>query len=122
MKDKNILLAANLLFNHRMSKTGLKDLPLNLKPKNIEESYQIQNELKILYLTLKNNFTIGKKVGCTNQYAQEQVNVFEPFYGNLFSKFSDISGCKLKSSKFFKPFIEPEISFRLKNDRHLLQD
>ena len=33
-----------------------------------------------------------------------------------FSKFSNVNGCILKSSKFFKPFIEPEISFQLKND------
>jgi len=116
MEDKNILLAANILFNHRLNKTGLTKLPSNLIPKSIEESYKIQNELKILYLTLNNNICIGKKVGCTNKFAQEQVNIFEPFYGNLFSKFSDISGCILKSSKFFKPFIEPEISFRIKTD------
>ena len=116
MQDKNILLAANILFNHRLNKTGLKKLPSNLNPGTIEESYKIQNELKILYLTLNNNICIGKKVGCTNKFAQEQVNIFEPFYGNLFSKFSDISGCTLKSSKFFKPFIEPEISFRIKED------
>jgi len=116
MENKNILLAASLLFNHRLNKTGLKNLPINLIPQTIEESYEIQRELKILYLTLKNNFTIGKKIGCTNKIAQSQVNIFEPFYGNLFSKFSDISGCKLKSTKFFKPFIEPEISFRLRED------
>jgi 2-keto-4-pentenoate hydratase len=116
MENKNILLAANILFNHRLNKTGLKILPTHLIPKSIEEAYEIQSELKILYLTLSNNYTIGKKVGCTNKFAQEQVNIFEPFYGNLFSKFSDYSGCKLKFSKFFRPFIEPEISFRLKND------
>ena len=116
MKDKNILLAAKLLFNHRLNKTGLKDLPADLKPSDIEESYLIQNELKILYLTLKDNYCIGKKVGCTNKHAQDQVNVFEPFYGNLFSKFSDKSSCKLKSSKFFNPYIEPEVSVRLKKD------
>ena len=116
MEDKNILLAANILFNHRLNKTGLAKLPINLIPKSIEESYKIQNELKILYLTLNNNICIGKKVGCTNKFAQEQVKIFEPFYGNLFSRFSDISGCTLKSSKFFKPFIEPEISFRIKED------
>ena len=116
MENKDILLVAKILFNHRLNKTGLTKLPENLIPKSIEESYEIQNELKILYLTLKDNYCIGKKVGCTNKFAQEQVNIFEPFYGNLFSKFTDLSGCTLKSSKFFKPFIEPEISFRVKED------
>jgi len=116
MENKNILLAANILFNHKLNKTGLKDLPKELIPTTVKEAYAIQNELKILYLTLNNNYTIGKKVGCTNTLAQKQLNINEPFYGNLFSKFSDISGCKLKSSKFFKPYIESEISLSLKED------
>ena len=116
MKNKDILLAADILFNHRLNKTGLKSLPKILIPNSIVDAYKIQNELKILYLTLKDNICIGKKVGCTNKIAQEQVGIFEPFYGNLFSRYFNFSGCKLKSTKFFKPFIEPEISFVIKND------
>ena len=116
MNDKEIILAANILFNYRLNKKGLKNLPQNLTPTTIEESYKIQNELKILYLTLSNNLTIGKKVGCTNKDAQNQLNISEPFYGNLFSRFSDISGCKLKSNNFYRPLLEPEISFRIKED------
>ena len=116
MNDKDILLAADILFNHRLNKTGLKSLPKKLIPNTIIESYKIQNELKILYLTLKDNTCIGKKVGCTNLIAQEQVGIFEPFYGNLFSKFQNFTGCQLNSKKFFKPFIEPEISLIIKED------
>ncbi len=116
MKHNDIKLAANILFEHRLNKKGLKSLPKKLIPKNIEESYQIQNELKLLYLNLNNNFIIGKKVGCTNKNAQEQVNVSEPFYGNLFSKFTKISNCELKSVNFYKPFLECEISFIIKED------
>jgi len=116
MNNKNILLAANILFNNRLNKTGLKNLPFELRPNTIIEAYQIQSELKILYLTLKDNICIGKKVGCTNKIAQKQVEVYEPFYGNLFSKFHDLTKCNLNSKKFFKPFMEPEISLILKND------
>lgn len=116
MNDKDIFLAAKLLFNHRLNKTGLKNLQEKLQPKSINEAYQIQNELKILYLTLKDNICIGKKVGCSNFIAMSQMGVFEPFYGNLFSKFFDFTGCKLKSTKFFKPYMEPEISLIIKND------
>ena len=116
MEIKNILLSADHIFKYKMNQKDLSNLPNNLRPKTIEESYKIQAELKLLYLNLKDNYCIGKKVGCTNKLAQQQINVFEPFYGNLFSKFSKISGCKLKSSKFFKPYIEPEISFRIKSD------
>ena len=116
MKNKDILAAAKILFDRRLEYKGLDSMPLDLMPSSIEESYLIQNELKILYLTLHKNYTIGKKVGCTNKFAQQQLNIFEPFYGNLFAKYSDANGCELKSSKFFRPFVEPEISFRITND------
>jgi 2-keto-4-pentenoate hydratase len=116
MNNKYILLAANMLFNHRLNKTGLKSLPIKCIPQNVTEAYKIQNELKILYLSLSKNICIGKKVGCTNKLAQEQINIYEPFYGNLFSRFREFSGCKLKLKNFYKPFIEPEISFRIKKD------
>ena len=116
MKNKYILLAANILFNHRLNKTGLKNLPKKCIPKNTLEAYEIQNELKILYLSMSENYCIGKKVGCTNKLAQEQINVHEPFYGNLYFRFKEFSGCQLKLKNFYKPFIEPEISFRIKED------
>ena len=116
MDNKYILLAANILFNHRLNKKGLKSLPKKCIPQDTNEAYKIQNELKILYLSMSENFCIGKKVGCTNKLAQEQINVREPFYGNLFFRFRKFSGCQLKLRNFYKPFIEPEISFRIKED------
>jgi len=113
--NKNVL-AANIIFDQRLNIKKLLKFPQNLKPESIEESYKIQNELKVLYLSLNNNYTVGKKVGGTNILAQKKLNIKESFYGNLFSRFTDISGCKLQSNKFFKPFIEPEISFRIKDD------
>ena len=65
------------------------------------------------YKSIKKIKIIGKKVGCTNKEAQKQINVNEPFYGNLLSKYSKKSNTKLKFSSFFKPFIEPEFSFIL---------
>ena len=116
MNDNDINLAAKILFDHRLNKTGLSALPKRFQPRSIEESYNIQNQLKLFYLTLSKNICIGKKVGCTNKLAQKQIDVYEPFYGNLFSKYSSDSDCKLKLKNFFNPFIEPEISFRIKSD------
>ena len=94
MKDSRKLEAAKYLFNNRLNKSSIKRLPQNLCPKNLQESYAIQDELKILYLSLSNNICIGKKVGCTNKIAQKQVGIYEPFYGNLFSKYSNVNKCK----------------------------
>ena len=116
MNTNNILKAANILFQNKLSGIGINSLPPNCTPQNNEEAYHIQNELKILCLSLKNNVSIGKKVGCTNRIAQEQIKVYEPFYGELYSKFSSENDCTLNSNNFYKPHAEPEISFRMKED------
>ncbi len=116
MNDKKkIKDAARLLFNHKLNKSGLKELNY-LEPKTISEAYNIQDELKVHYLSLKNNICIGKKIGCTSKAAQVQMNISEPFYGNLYSKYSSHNVEKLNSKYFFEPFAEPEISFRIKDD------
>ena len=108
--------AAKILFEHRLSKSNINDLEINLTPKNENEAYFIQEELKLLYLSLKENFSIGKKVGCTSIEGQKQLDINEPFYGNLFSRFYSIEPEEISSKKFSKPFIEPEIALRIKED------
>jgi len=116
MNNNNILKAANILFQNKLNGSGIDSLPSKCTPQNNQEAYQIQNELKILCLSLKDNISIGKKVGCTNKIAQEQIKVYEPFYGELYSKFSSANNCSLNSNNFYNPHAEPEISFRLKED------
>ena len=59
MNTNNILKAANILFQNKLNGRGINSLPPNCTPQNNEEAYQIQNELKILCLSLKNNISIG---------------------------------------------------------------
>ncbi len=108
--------AAKLLFEHRLNKSSINNLPKKLNPTNNDEAYLIQEELKLLYLSLKDNISIGKKVGCTSKEAMSQLKITEPFYGNLFSRFNSIDPDEISSKKFNKPFIEPEIALRIKED------
>ena len=108
--------SAKFLFKHRQNKSSINELPNKLTPKNDSEAYIIQEELKLLYLSLKDNISIGKKVGCTSLDGQKQLDISEPFYGNLFSRFYDIEPKNISSKKFSKPFIEPEIALRIKED------
>ena len=108
--------SAKFLFKHRQNKSSINDLPNKLTPKTDHEAYIIQEELKLLYLSLKDNISIGKKVGCTSLEGQKQLDISEPFYGNLFSRFYAIEPEGISSKKFSKPFIEPEIAFRVKED------
>lgn len=116
MENINTQEAARYLFEHRLKKSSVNNLPKKLLPKNDSEAYLIQEELKLLYLSLKDNVSIGKKVGCTSLDAQKQLDILEPFYGNLFSRFYLIDPVEISSKKFSKPFIEPEIALRIKQD------
>ena len=116
MHNIKIQESARFLFDHRINKKSINNLPKNITPVTNKEAYLIQEELKLLYLNLKENISIGKKVGCTSHDAQKQLDINEPFYGNLFSRFYSIDPKKISSKKFSKPFIEPEIALRIKED------
>ena len=113
--------SAKFLFKHRQNKSSINDLPNKLTPKTDYEAYMIQEELKLLYLSLKDNVSIGKKVGCTSLEGQKQLDISEPFYGNLFSRFYAIEPNNISSKKFSKPFIEPEIALRMQKDINISQ-
>ena len=116
MKYIHIQEAAKFLFECRLNKSSINHLPDKLSPKKDRDAYLIQEELKLLYLSLKDNISIGKKVGCTSVDGQKQLDISEPFYGNLFSRFYSIEPKDISSKKFNKPFIEPEISLKIKED------
>ena len=113
--------SAKFLFKHRQNKSSINDLPNKLTPKTDYEAYIIQEELKLLYLSLKDNISIGKKVGCTSLNGQKQLDISEPFYGILFSRFYEVEPKNISSKKFSKPFIEPEIALRVKEDINISQ-
>ena len=121
MIHENIIKAANILYNCRIKLKRIDNLPINLIPQNKKEAYKIQDELVKKYIISNHNSSkiIGMKVGCTNKAAQDQINVKEPFYGNLFSIYSGISNCSINSKDFFKPFIEPEFSFKIGKELEL---
>tara|TARA_Y100000741_G_C18195833_1_gene535501 strand:- start:121 stop:918 length:798 start_codon:yes stop_codon:yes gene_type:complete len=116
MDKKYIIKASKILLENRLNRTSIKSFPKDCVPKNMKEAYQIQEELLKLYLNLNDNEIIGKKVGCTNSEAQKQLDIDSPFYGNLFSKYSEKNGCNINSSEFTKPYFEPEFAFKLNND------
>ncbi len=116
MNYDNIQEAAKLLFEYRLNRLSINDLPNHLIPHSYDDAYLIQDELKLHYLALKDNISIGKKVGCTSIDGQKQLNIDEPFYGNLFSRFAIVEPKEISSKKFNKPFIEPEIALRIRND------
>ena len=121
MNKEEIDSAAKILFNARLKTSSLDFLPDDLAPKNNKEAYLIQDSLTNLYINQFNAKIIGKKVGCTNKKAQQQINVNKPFYGNIYSSFSSNSKCNLDRKLFIKPYIEPEFSFQLNSKIDLIK-
>ena len=113
MDIKNIKKAASILYKARLNLKRIEKLPFECTPKNKKEAYEIQENLIKNY---KIDKIIGTKIGCTNKAAQKQININEPFYGNILKNYSSKSKCILKSKDFFKPFIEPEFSFKIKKN------
>lgn len=112
--------AAEILYNSRKNKERINSLPLNLIPNNIEEGYLIQEQIIQLYLEKDDDtYVFGKKIGCTNPDAQKQLEVYEPFYGNILSNNISKSDIVLCSKNFFQPYIEPEFSFKIKENLDL---
>ena len=60
MEEKDIINSAKILFDLKLNAQSIEKLKNNLSPKNINDAYLIQEKLKINYLTLKENFCIGK--------------------------------------------------------------
>ena len=113
MKIEKTDKAERILFNARLKTSSLEILPTDCVPKNIKEAYLVQDSLTNLYVNQFNAKIIGKKIGCTNKKAQQQIKVNKPFYGNIYSSFSSNSKCNLDRKQFIKPHIEPEFSFQL---------
>ena len=122
MDNSKINKAANILYDARINLKRIKELPKDCIPENINEAYDIQDELVKKYIGAdKNTSLIGKKIGCTNKDAQIQLNVKESFFGNIFSNNISKSNCIINSEKYFSPFVEPEFSFIMKNELDISQ-
>ena len=122
MENYKINKAAETLYNARIRKKRIIELPKDCIPESIKEAYDIQDELANKYLKVdKNNSLIGKKIGCTNKAAQVQLNINESFFGNMFSKNISKSKCIINSENYFSPFVEPEFSFVMKDELDILK-
>jgi len=117
MENSKINKAAETLYNARIRKKRIIELPKDCIPESIKEAYDIQDELTNKYISAdKNILLIGKKIGCTNEAAKAQLNVKDSFFGNMFSNNISKSNCIINSEEYFSPFVEPEFSFIMKDE------
>ena len=122
MENSKIKKAAETLYNARIRKKRIIELPKDCIPESIKDAYDIQDELTNKYISAdKNTLLIGKKIGCTNEAAKAQLNVKDSFFGNMFLKNISQSKCIINSENYFSPFVEPEFSFVMKDELDILK-
>jgi 2-keto-4-pentenoate hydratase len=108
--------AARFLADRRDEKTTFDDLPPEIKARNLDEAYDIQDALVELLLQKRGARLIGYKVACTNTLAQEQLKVDGPVFGRLLSNVVFDSPAKLDAASFTRRIIEPEYAFIMAQD------
>mgnify|MGYP001186744599 CR=1 FL=1 len=117
MNKEKIKKASDILYDSRIKMNRISNLPNDCVPQSKEDAYAIQENLIKNYISNdKNISSIGKKIGCTNKEAQKQINITEPFYGTILSKYALKNNSTINVENFFEPYIEPEFSFKLNKD------
>lgn len=110
------MVASQLLFDARIKRERLPDLPEDVRPANQEQAYQCQARLIDRVISHYAGGTAGYKIACTNALAQELLNSPEPFYGRLLSSFFAASPAHFRAEDFFMRVIEAEFGFQFARD------
>ena len=81
-------------------------------PDNLIDAYAIQDQL----VSQLGSKPVGWKIGCTNEMAQIQLGVAEPFRGYVLADGVHPSPATLSASQNFMRVVETELAFRLGHD------
>jgi len=104
---------ASFLLNLRLNLEKTAHIPAPFRPATVPDAYAAQDLLVTQLLDEHGATLAGYKIGCTSTYAQELLNVDQPFYGQLQSHNIYQSAIQLPADRFRARIIEPEIGFRI---------
>jgi 2-keto-4-pentenoate hydratase len=105
--------AATELLDMRASRRVVPDLPPPLRPQTLTEAYAIQERVVAALAAQTGGRCIGFKVACTNEIAQEALQIDRPVFGRLMSQTSSPSGTTLAADEFTHRVVEAEFAFRV---------
>jgi len=112
LTSEQIDAAAQLLKTVRLTNSVLENIPLEYRPRNLEEAYQVQDRF-IQVLGLE---TAGWFCACTNKRIQGILKLDEPYYARLLNDFVFEAPTTLNSKDYPPIVIECEFGFRLGSD------
>jgi 2-keto-4-pentenoate hydratase len=109
-------LAAETLFDMRLTKRTAAGLPPDAVPPTLADAYRAQELLVRKMLAQRGGTTIGYKIAATNVTAQRQMDVDGPFLGTLLGATSHRSPASLPASAFTLRIVEAEFGFEMGAD------
>jgi 2-keto-4-pentenoate hydratase len=107
--------AAEFLVRHRIERTPLPPLAIELRPQTLAEGYDIQDQVHRL-LGEKLGGIVGYKIGCTSDIMQSYLGIAHPCAGGTYANNVLASGASCPMSDFVRVGIECEIAVRLARD------
>ena len=114
MKDPTA--TAAMLFENRMTRRVVDDLPADLKPVDSDQAYAVQDHLVSRMASARSSSPCGYKIACTNPRVQELLRVSEPLSGCLLSHSMYADGDQLAADDFRLRVMEPEFVFTVSAD------
>jgi 2-keto-4-pentenoate hydratase len=109
-------LAAEALFDMRLSRRTAAALPPDAIPPALADAYRTQELLVRKMLARLGGTAIGYKAAATNVTAQRQMDVDGPFFGTLLAATSHRSSATLPASEFTLRIVEAEFGFEIGAD------
>ncbi len=115
MRDYSLPMIAESLFNALANKQAIPPLSETFPSLTVEDAYRIQKHLADLH-QVRGRRIIGQKIGLTSEGIQQQLGVYEPDFGVIFTGSSFENGSIIAASEMIAPRIEAEIAFVLDKD------
>ena len=104
---------ANFMINEHRDNKIYKNLPDNLKPKNIEEAYLAQN---IFHKTIGRGELGGYKIALASKIQQQLCGIDHPIAGAIFKNEIHHSPCEIKMKNFHGLGLEFELAMEISDN------
>ncbi|MEM7131368.1 MAG: fumarylacetoacetate hydrolase family protein [Chloroflexota bacterium] len=111
-----IIHAGDYMTGVRLHHRTIPAIPAFIRPPDLATAYRIQDVLVKRLLTRQGGAQIGYKIACTNDLAQNLLNVEAPLFGQLLSFSSYSSPARLDANQLRVWVIESEFTFRMKEN------
>ncbi len=108
--------AADLLAAHRRRGERLAEIPVAIRPVDLDDAYAVQEGLVERLCAEHAGKAVGYKVACTNVIAQQALQVRSPLFGRLLSHSVWPSPVTLEAARFTTRVIECEFGLRIGTD------